>query len=145
MSIHDNKAIARRLFEGLATEKVALIDELFSPDIVIHMGTNASERSLEEIKRDSRGMVDIVPDLRFTIEDMLAEGDKVSVRYSFEGMIQPTGQMQIPEADRRLSGTGMTILRITDGKITESWNESGTTRRISTYGPRWPRSASDSG
>jgi len=141
MSTTANKAIVRRLFEGLATHNLALIDELFSPDIVIHTGAGSSERCLEEIKQRSLAMIQFVPDLRFTIEDMLAEGDKVSVRYSFEGTIQPMEQGRATEAERSLSGTGMAILRLANGKITESWNEGGTTHRISTYGPTRSRPA----
>ena len=141
MSPSENKAIVRRLFEGLTQKNLALIDELFSPDIVIHTGAGSAERSLEEIKQRSFAVVQMLPDLRLTIEDMLAEGDKVSVRYSFEGTMPPIGQERGSDAERSLSGTGMAILRLAHGKIRETWNEGGTTHRISTYGPTRSRRA----
>lgn len=141
MPTSDSKTIVRRLFERLSTQNLALLDELFSPNVVMHTGADSTERSLEEIKQYSLAMVQIVPDLRFTIEDILAEGDKVSVRYIFAGTLQPMDQAPAIEADRRLSGTGMTMLRLTNGRITESWNEGGTSHRIAIFRPARPRPA----
>lgn len=139
MSVTANKALVRHFFESLATKNPAVIDELVSADIVMHAGAATTESSREEIKQRTAAAFKFVQDITLTIEDMLAEGDKVAVRYSFSLAVTspPTKGARPTEAADRATGTGMLILRLVDGQITESWSEGGsTTHRFAFSGPR---------
>ena len=61
-----------------------------------------------------------IPDLRVVIEDMIAEGDKVAVRYTLEGTHE--GELfGVPPKGQRLSIKSFTVERVADGKIREHW------------------------
>jgi predicted ester cyclase len=63
-----------------------------------------------------------VSDLKVTLEDMVAEGDKVAVRWN--GSSKHAGDfMGIPPTNKQLSMTGISIIRIDGGKIVEEWGE----------------------
>jgi len=62
------------------------------------------------------------PDVRLTIEDMVAEGDKVAVRWAWSGTHRGE-YMGIAPTGKEVTYTGITIHRITGGKIVESWDE----------------------
>ena len=60
------------------------------------------------------------PDLRVTVEDMVAEGDEVATRWSFRGTHQ--GElMGIPATGKQVEASGITIHRVSGGKIVEGW------------------------
>jgi predicted ester cyclase len=60
------------------------------------------------------------PDLHFTIEDIIAEGDTVVVRQTARGTHQGD-LMGIPPTGKQVSGTGITITRVVNGKAVEDW------------------------
>jgi steroid delta-isomerase-like uncharacterized protein len=61
-----------------------------------------------------------MPDLRVVVEDMIAEGDKVAVRYTLEGTHE--GELfGVPPTGQRLSIKSMTVEQVSDGKIREHW------------------------
>jgi steroid delta-isomerase-like uncharacterized protein len=60
------------------------------------------------------------PDLRFTVEDLFGEGSKVAARYAFRGTHRSTFRGVAPTG-KRITGTGIAVFRLTDGKIAEVW------------------------
>jgi predicted ester cyclase len=64
------------------------------------------------------------PDLQTTIEDMVAEGDKVVVRFRGRGTHQGETEAFGPPTGKRMEMTGITINRVSDGKIVEAWTNS---------------------
>ena len=106
MSLEEIKAIAQRWQEEVFNKRnLNAIDELLDTDYVLHTtnirGIAAAKEQFSKIIRDS-------PDLHATMEDIIAEGDKVAYRWTWrEG--------------GKVSSTGITILRIVDGKIVEDW------------------------
>src|SRR5919204_6940930 len=89
MSTEENKAIARRWFEESGNRhNLAVVDELFTPDYVNHALGAAPGGGREAEKHLIAGMLTAFPDMRFTVEDMIAEGDKVAVRYMMRGTHQ---------------------------------------------------------
>ena len=99
MSTEDNKALVRRSFEELWNQRnMAPIDESISPDGVMWHPTGPY-RGSEELKQYANMYLSAFPDVHFTIEDMVAEGDKVVLRWSGRGThqgalqgIAPTGK-----------------------------------------------------
>ena len=79
MSLEENKDIIRRLFEALNKHNPALLDEFYAPDYVNH---TLQLRGLESLKQLETEIFKGFPDWHETIEDIIAEGDKVCVRYA---------------------------------------------------------------
>ncbi|MCP4756999.1 MAG: ester cyclase [Proteobacteria bacterium] len=118
MSTEENKAIVRRGFEeGWNKGNLAIFDELMATDVLYHA---AEIRSLEAFKQLVTADLAAYPDLQITIEDMIAEGDKVVVRYTFRGTQE--GETQgIPPTGKHVTVTGISICRCAGGKIVEEW------------------------
>jgi steroid delta-isomerase-like uncharacterized protein len=119
MSTEDNKALARRAYEVLNQRDLALVDELCAPDIVDH-NASMTIQGLEALKQFLSMYLTASPDLYFTIEDQVAEGDKVVTRYTARGThLGPF--MGIPPTGKHVIVTGIGIIRVANGKIVEEW------------------------
>jgi predicted ester cyclase len=121
-----NKAAARAEFEVWSTGELDRLDELVAPDVVHHdpYDPHAAE-GLEGLKKTIRLNRRAFPDMRITVEDQLAEGDKVTTRWTATmthegelGDVAPTG--------RRATIGGITIERFEDGKVVEAWRSMDT-------------------
>ena len=119
MSTEENKANVRRGFEAVNQKNLAVFDELLTPDIVVH-NASTTNQGLEAYKQVLSMYMTAFPDLHFTIEDMIAEGDTVVVRYTTRGTHQGNF-MGIPPTGKQVSGTGIFIDRIVNGKAVEQW------------------------
>ncbi len=119
MSPEDNKALARRAYEVFNQKDLALLDELCAPEIVDH-NASMTIQGLEAYKQFLSMYLAASPDLYFTIEDQVAEGDKVVTRYTARGThLGPF--MGIPPTGKQVTVTGIGIIRIANGKIVEEW------------------------
>jgi ketosteroid isomerase-like protein len=117
-----NKAVVRRLFEELWNKgNLMVADELLAPNYVNHdPSTPDFGRGPENEKKRASLYRSAFPDLRMTIEDMIAEGDMVTARWSCRathkgdlGGIAPTG--------KQVTTSGISIGRFAAGKIAEAW------------------------
>ena len=118
-----SSATARRFFDQVWSEgNFDLVDELFAPDYVGHpSGPEETVQGPEGVKKYVGRLRKGVPDLTFTVDDQVADGDKVVTRWTAHGThdgeligIDPTG--------RTASVTGITIQRIgPGGQIAEGW------------------------
>ena len=119
MSVEENKALIRRgVEEGWNKQNLDIVDELAASDVVHH---NLKTRGLEAFKQHIADGITAFPDVHMTIEDMIAEGDKVVVRYTFRGTQQ--GETQgIPPTGKHVTVPGIFICRCADGKIVEEWD-----------------------
>jgi steroid delta-isomerase-like uncharacterized protein len=116
-----------RRFWGVWEEgNIGLVDELVAPDYVNHSpGIPDQPEGPEGIKvlvsMSRGGMLD----LRVVIDDMIAEGDRVAVRYTIEGTHE--GELfGVPPTGRRLSIESCTVEQVSDGKIREHWRVTDT-------------------
>ena len=121
MSLEPNKALVRRQFEELINRKnLSVIDSDMAPDFVDHEAVPGLAPGLTGVRQWITGMHQACPDLRVTIEDMIAEGDRVVVRNTWRGT--HTGPLLgIPPTGRTFELTGIVIWRIAAGKICERW------------------------
>jgi steroid delta-isomerase-like uncharacterized protein len=127
MSAEDNKAIVRRFVEEVWNKgNLGIIDEMFSPDWVEHDPDRPEElRGLGDAKRRVEEVRNAFPDLHVTLEDLIAEGDKVVSRWTARGTHQ--GELLgIPPTGRQVEFTGMRIQRISGGKLVETWHQPDT-------------------
>jgi len=122
MSIEENKSIVRQFFEeGPSKGNLSAADELLSPDFIIYGSLPASPgvEGINEIITTCRAAFE---HLNVTIEDMIAENDKVVSRFTARG-VHKGDFMGLPATGKPITMTGIEIFRIKDGKITEIWAE----------------------
>ncbi len=126
MSTEENKAIARRLYEtfnrAVSTGNMSLLDEVIAANGVDRNPAPGQAPGLEGVKQVFDQFRAAFPDFTFTVEDMIAEGDKVASRISTRGTHK--GDFQgIPATGKQVTQTGIDILRIAGGKVVERWGE----------------------
>ncbi len=118
----ENKALVRRWFEELFnSENLDVADEITAPDHVNH------DPTLPDLPPGPDGDKQVVnlyhgafPDANITIEDQVAEGDEVVTRWTGRGTHQ--GELLgVPPSGNRVEVTGMTLNRVSGGKIVETW------------------------
>ena len=114
-----NKALARRSWELM--DDPAILDEVYAPDVVWH-DPDQDIRSLEEARQFIAMYKTAFPDMNPTVEDVLAEGDKVVTRWAMRGTHQGEIEEFGPPTGRQIEVEGTTIHRIEGGKIVEEWN-----------------------
>jgi steroid delta-isomerase-like uncharacterized protein len=126
MSAELNKAIVRRFYQEIWNERnLTVADEIFAPDCVTHQlssraAIETAPRDPATVKHHVAEWVNSFPDLRFEVEELLADGDRVVSRCVMHGAhkadwhgIAPTG--------REVTIRMMVIHRIADGQIAEDW------------------------
>jgi predicted ester cyclase len=124
MSTEENKKIIRRLYEETNKGNLAAMDEFFASNLVDHNPPSIPGLApgLEGVKQSFAIFYNATPDGYHTIEDMIAEGDKVVVRITARGT--HTGDLfGIPPTSKQLMMTGIAIYRIAGGRIVERWSE----------------------
>jgi len=120
MSIEENKAIVRRMWEGLKEGNLAAFDELYGGNFVFHQ-PDGQELGLEAMKQFVATMLTAFPDHRGTVEDLIAEGDKVVARCTWTGTHK--GALGgIPPTGRQVTVHGIEVVRLVGGKIVERWH-----------------------
>jgi steroid delta-isomerase-like uncharacterized protein len=123
MSLEDNKTIVRAFVETVWNRRqLDRSGELVAPDFVDHAPMPGQAPGLEGVKRNWAMYLDAIPDFRVTIEELVAEGDKVAVRRSYEGTHK--GELLgIAATGKRLQFGGISIFRLANGRIAEHWEQ----------------------
>lgn len=114
-----NKAIARRVFEEIFNQgKFQAADEIYAKDFVNHgVHRNAD---LQEDQAAAHWEKKHLPNLKMTVDLMVAEGDLVTVIWTLRGTNSvPIGSL--PATGVRIEERGITVWRIVDGRIREEW------------------------
>jgi steroid delta-isomerase-like uncharacterized protein len=115
------KAVARRVFEEIFNQgRFEVAEEIYAKDFVNH-GVSR-DIGLKEDQEAARGWKAAFPDLKMTVDMTIAEGDLVAVLWSGSGTNTGEGN-GLPATGKKLSGRGITIWRISGGKIREEWSE----------------------
>ena len=123
MSIEDNKAIIRLLFEAFNRENLAIVDEVFSPHFVDH-STPDQPVGPQGVKDYFMSIHTGFPDMHVAVDALIAEGDQVAVRTIWRGT--HLGEYEgVAATGGQVMRTLIQIFRIEDGKIVEEWNEGG--------------------
>ncbi len=122
MSIEENKRIARRLLEDIWQKgDRTTAQEIIADDIIIHGTVPGQPPGPEGQLYAANFFRSIFPDLQWTIEDLVAEGDKVVLRWTMRGTHQgPLGD--IAPTGKQVMWTGIDFLRIQNRKVAEIWH-----------------------
>ena len=115
-----NKAVAVRVFEEIFNQgRFEVADAIYAPGFRNHGLKRSAD--LREDQAAVHAEKQAFPDLRMTVERMVAEGDLVSVLWTFRGTHTAGGYGGLPPTGARVEMRGITIWRIVDGRITDEW------------------------
>ena len=116
----ENKDLAQRSWDIVNQRNPDLIEEFYPPDFVWHE-PDQDLRGYEQAKQFVSTFFKAIPDINITIDDVIAEGDKVVTRYTIRGTHQGETEEFGPPTGRQMELEGITIHRIEDGRIVEEW------------------------
>jgi predicted ester cyclase len=117
----ENKARFRRTYEELLNGgELSVADELVAPDFVNHEAPPGMDRGPESMRGLATMLRTAFPDLRFTIEDLVAEGDTVAGRLTMSGTHEGP-LIGMPPTGRSVRQDHIHIVRFWDGKAIEHW------------------------
>ena len=122
----ENQTFLHRWFEEVWNlRREESIDEMFAADGIAHGLKDAEGRDVrgcENFKTLQRAFLAAFPDLRITVEDTVTEGDKIAARCTVRATHAGEG-LGLAPTNREIEFTGLTIVRLENGKIAEAWNE----------------------
>jgi predicted ester cyclase len=122
MPTEENKTAIRRMVENFNRRDLAFIDQTFSPHFVLHTArTSGWPRGLEGARKMFTTMLTTSPNIQATIEDIVAEGDKIAVRWTFQGTHSGESPFSGSPTGETFTMVSIAIYRFVDGKITEDW------------------------
>jgi serine phosphatase RsbU (regulator of sigma subunit)/ketosteroid isomerase-like protein len=118
-----NMALVRRFREAEANADLDTLDELLAPDFVDHNLLAGQEPGREGYKRQVAEQHAALSNVRCTIEDQLAKGDKVVTRVTFRSIHDRGEYFGLMPRDKEVVVTAITMHRIEGGRIAEEWSE----------------------
>jgi len=124
MSTEENKALVRRFFEEVFNQKrLERADEFVAWDYLDHAALPEQGPGLEGAKQQRWAVYfAAVPDLHATIDDLVAEGDKLTVRFTVEGT-QQGKLLGVPPTGKHFRVSAICIYRLAEGKFAETWEQ----------------------
>ena len=122
MSVEENKALVLRAFaEFLNTGDTTLVDQYVAPEFVRHaLDGGPDVQSPEGVKMFVGALRAAFPDLEMVIEDIVAEDDKVVVRYTARGTHKGGFRGAAPTGNQ-VTWAGINIYREEGGQVMETW------------------------
>jgi len=120
VSLEENRALIRRWVDEVLNARGSG-EQFIAHDFVGHLAGFPPVQGREAYRQTGATHFSVFPDIHFTIEDMLAEGDKVVIRYSTRATHRGD-YMGIAPTDKQVMATGISIYRIASGKIVEEWD-----------------------
>ena len=116
-----NKAVVRRTFEELLNRgRFDEVKELYAPNLVYHASNGEELHGRERIRELVTLYRQAFPDITATVEDLIAEGDRVVVRFTARGT--HTGEAHgVARTGRELRMAGLILCRLAGGRIVEEW------------------------
>jgi steroid delta-isomerase-like uncharacterized protein len=128
----DNKAIARRFYDAVNAGRLEIIDEVVAEDYVEHEEFPGFDAAAGRagLRRFFETIREAFPDYTMTIEDMVAEGDKVFIRATLKGT-QKGEFLGIPASGKRMEVPFADVARFDGGRVVEHWGitDTGTMMR----------------
>jgi predicted ester cyclase len=118
LSLEENKAIVRRLYEAVNTKDLSSIEDFIALD---YIGHSRNIQGLEKFKQFGRTIFKAFPDFHETTKDIIAEGDKVWV-YSTITATNTGEYLGLAPNGKKFTEESVDIFHIVDGKIVEGWN-----------------------
>src|SRR5215204_2447054 len=118
-----NKALVRRFVEAQAEKDLAALEEMLAPDFVDHSVLPGQGTTREDYLQDVAEEQPASSDAQLSIEDQMAEDDRVMTRLVIHGSHDQEMFTGVPPTGVLLKFTGIIINRVVGGKIVEEWSE----------------------
>jgi predicted ester cyclase len=125
MTEEANKSAVRNLFASTdAAQGMAALDEIVAPNYTVHI-TGAAPLDREGMKAFGNSFYAACPGLSHTLEEVIADGDKVALRMTIRGsqtrsLVTPAGEL--PPSGKSFEVMGQSMFRFEDGKVVEHWS-----------------------
>ena len=122
MSLEANKATVQHLYEQIFNQgNLSVADEVIAPDFINHsVPPGNSNRGPESVRQLITTLSTAFPDMHYTVEELVAEGDIVAVRLIMSGTHRGPGPLQgMPPTGRSVRVAQMHFIRFRDGKVVE--------------------------
>lgn len=117
-----NKAIAQKIIDGLNQRDTSYI-ELYSPDCKYYFPSASTKpTSRKDDINASKNNWQVVPDIRYKIEEIVAEGNMVVGRFTAMGTPKEEW-FGVPPSGKKFESGGIFILKIENGKVIEQWED----------------------
>jgi steroid delta-isomerase-like uncharacterized protein len=121
MSTDENKARVRRFYDEVVNAgRFELVDRFIAPDFVDHDGFPGLTPDREGVREFFETVRAAFPDLRFTVDDLIAEGDKVAARVCVRGTHRHEF-LGIPPTGKEIATSVVDVIRFRDGLAVERW------------------------
>ena len=130
MTLEENKRLARLYFETTQTGNVDVFDEIMADDFTVHaihgkysvvINADDDERGPAAFKKFAVAWRETYPDGQVTLDEIVAEGERVIVLWTFSGT-QRGAFLGIPPTHKHVTFSGFNIFRIENGKLAEAWD-----------------------
>lgn len=121
-SEEQNEALIREVLELINDRDLDAAFELYAPDYIYHGPGGQELRGRDGIRGLWAVFLAAFPDLHSTVDDVIAEGDKLVLRWTIQGT--HTGEfLGIPASNNQISLSVTEIFRIADGQLVEAWDQ----------------------
>lgn len=121
MSTKENRALVSRIWDEVWNQgNFDAVDQIFSPNYLGHLPATSGVRGPEEFKQLVRSYRTAFPDVQLTVDDLIAQDDRVVARWTSRGTHQ--GEFAgIPPSGRRIEVMGISIFLVQNGQVQEEW------------------------
>lgn len=125
MSTEENQTVVRRLTEEAWNQgNIGLLDQILADSFTYHDPASPGVVSRDDYKQYFTALRTTFPDFHITIEDEVADGDKVAARWTVRGthrgdLVMPQGTL--PPTGKPIQVTGMSFFHVAGGKVVEAW------------------------
>ena len=126
----ENKALVRRLIKEVEKGNLNFVDEVLAPDFVDRDVLPGQGQDRKGYKRSLSEDRAAFSNFEITIEDQIAEGDKVVTRLTWRGTHDRGPFMRMPPTGKKVEVTAIFIHRIAGGKVKDEWSASDTLERL---------------
>jgi steroid delta-isomerase-like uncharacterized protein len=132
------RTVVQQFFDTvLNRQDVSASSQILSPDHVAHFAGMPAPLDLTGLQDVARGYFAAFPNFHLVTQDVIADGDRVAVRWTWSGTHR--GEfMGIPASGREVGGAGMGIYHVVDGRIEEQWIAEDMNLLVQQIGPAQP-------
>ena len=120
MSTAENKVVAMRTVDAINSRDMNKFESMLAPDAIEHSAPPGMPQTRETSIQFIGMLLNAFPDLKYTIEEMIAEGDLVVQRGTGTGTMKGD-MLGMPATGKRATWSEIHILRVKDGQIAEHW------------------------
>jgi predicted ester cyclase len=120
MSTEQNKAIANRIPAEFSKGNIDILNQVVDPKAVDHAVPPGTPATVESTKQFMTMLTTAFPDLRYQLEDVIAEGDLVVQRVTASGTMKGA-LMGMPATGKKAAWSEIHIVRMANGKVVEHW------------------------